>query len=171
MQMQQVSFAIALCALLIVPTSAFSSGALPALRMGGVREGEALAANRGVVSSRRTFAASVGAASLSFALNPSRAIAAEEVAVVEETPAAKDAREGTIYGQDPKTLMSEGALTLGGFAVVLGPTLLRGLGIGVPTDEEKEKYQAWGDLDGVLPAKPRASLEEKKKDISKGQSL
>ena len=100
--MQQVSFAIALCALLIVPTSAFSSCALPALRyavvevvgarmwtdicselvecyqhendqwkpaftthafvhmncrMGGVREGEALAANRGVMSSRRTFAA------------------------------------------------------------------------------------------------------------------
>ena len=40
-------------------------------------------------------------------------------------------------GQDPKKLMTEGGLTLLGFLIVLGPTLLRGFGVGVPTAEDQ----------------------------------
>ena len=72
-------------------------------------------------------------AGLAFAFGP-RLVFAEGDA---QTPAEKDEKEGKIFGQDPKQLMKEGGLTLVGFLVVLGPTLLRGFGVGVPTAEDQ----------------------------------
>ena len=74
-------------------------------------------------------------AGLSIAFGP-RLVVAEGDAQT-QTPAEKDEKEGKIYGQDPKQLMKEGGLTLVGFLVVLGPTLLRAFGVGVPTAEDQ----------------------------------
>merc|ERR1719409_1471173 len=73
--------------------------------------------------SRRSFLAALPVSAVSLA-SPLR-VGAQAPTDAAEPPAAKDAKEGTIYGQNPKQLMTEGGLTLLGFAVVLGPTLAR----------------------------------------------
>lgn len=70
--------------------------------------------------------------------------------------------------------MREGGLTAVGFLIVLGPTLLRAFGIGMPSPEDQAKYQGWGDIDGSTIVKPGGAPvteQDKKDDISKGQSL
>ena len=74
--------------------------------------------------SRRSFLAALPVCAVSLA-SPLR-VGAQAPTDAAEPPAAKDAKEGTIYGQNPKQLMTEGGLTLLGFAGIrMGCTCVR----------------------------------------------
>ena len=74
--------------------------------------------------SRRSFLAALPVSAVSLA-SPLR-VGAQAPTAAAEPPAAKDAKEGTIYGQNPKQLIAEGGLTLFGFAGIrMGGTCVR----------------------------------------------